>query len=343
MAVFNRLKSENNINKFMDTHSELFKVRRKPLTEWDEFKTLDYAKIYQGMTKPDFFFDERHMLPHETITDLGEKEQVQASLSMITAIQNFLMVPMKLGAGTMLTHFGVMYGIMFLPLKIFCFASSTYFLKSIQTVIFTRELYNAVYQAIFNPALQLLWLPFQENERRRFQNFVSGPVRSLSRIVVAVLSMVLTTIFVVELVGASCSSVLMIATSILWLLDAMASRQSYASEFYASLRQGHLDLTSSILDFTPDQIQLVKETLVNGEPNHAHFVLNSLSHKHIASYAQELRAFFTQKRRKRGLPYTFAHKAALVESPYRSQACIRAPCRRILLPPRGQEVSSGDF
>ncbi|KAI9911540.1 hypothetical protein PsorP6_009284 [Peronosclerospora sorghi] len=101
--------------------------------------------------------------------------------------------------------------------------------------------------------------------------------------------MVLTTSFVVELVGASCSSVLIIATSILWLLDAMAALQSYASEFYASLRQGHLDLTSSILDFTPDQIQLVKETLVNGEPNQAHFVLNSLSHKHISS------VFFTKK------------------------------------------------
>ncbi|KAI9912960.1 hypothetical protein PsorP6_005035 [Peronosclerospora sorghi] len=254
------------------------------------------------MTKPDFFFDGRHILPHETITNLGAKEQVQASLSMITAIQSFLMMPMQLGSGTMFTHFGVMYGIMLLPLNIFCFASSTYFPKSIQTVIFTRALYNTVSQAFFNPSRQLLWLLFQENERRRFQNFFSGPVRSLSRIVGAVLSMVLTTSFVVELVGASCSSVSMIATSILWLLDAMTARQSYASEFYASLRQGHLDLTSSILDFTPDQIQLVKETLVNGEPNQTHFVLNSLSHKHIASYAQELRAFFTQKKTKTGSP-----------------------------------------
>ncbi|KAI9920743.1 hypothetical protein PsorP6_001037 [Peronosclerospora sorghi] len=188
------------------------------------------------MTKPDFFFDGRHILPHETITDLGAKEQIQASLSMITAIHIFLMVPMQLGSGTMFTHFGVMSGIMLLPLSIFCFSSSTYFPKSIQTVIFTRALYNDVSQAIFNPARQLLWLPFQENERHLFQNFVSGPVRSLSRIVYVVVSMVLTTSFVVELVGASCSSVLMIATSILWLLDAMAARQSYASEFYASLR-----------------------------------------------------------------------------------------------------------
>ncbi|KAI9909560.1 hypothetical protein PsorP6_014506 [Peronosclerospora sorghi] len=130
------------------------------------------------------------------------EKQVQASLSLITALQSFLMVPMQLGSGTMFTHFEVMYGIMLLPLTIFCFASSTYFPT---TVLFTRSLYNAVSQAIFNPARQFLWLPFQENERIRFQNFVSGPVRSLSRIVGAVLTMVLTTSFVVELVRASCS------------------------------------------------------------------------------------------------------------------------------------------
>ncbi len=36
------------------------------VTEWDEFKTLDYAKIYDGMMKPAFFFDGRN------ITDLAK-------------------------------------------------------------------------------------------------------------------------------------------------------------------------------------------------------------------------------------------------------------------------------
>ena len=34
------------------------------LTEWDEFKTLDYAKIYEGMVKPAFVFDGRNILDH---------------------------------------------------------------------------------------------------------------------------------------------------------------------------------------------------------------------------------------------------------------------------------------
>lgn len=46
----------------------------------------------------------------------------------------------------------------------------------------------------------------------------------------------------------------MIATSAAWFVDALAARKSYASEFYASLRQGYLDLTSPLVDFTPDQV-----------------------------------------------------------------------------------------
>lgn len=34
------------------------------LTEWDEFKNLDYAKIHEGMVKPAFVFDGRNILDH---------------------------------------------------------------------------------------------------------------------------------------------------------------------------------------------------------------------------------------------------------------------------------------
>lgn len=34
------------------------------LTEWEEFKALDFAKIYDGMVKPAFVFDGRNILDH---------------------------------------------------------------------------------------------------------------------------------------------------------------------------------------------------------------------------------------------------------------------------------------
>jgi UDPglucose 6-dehydrogenase len=41
------------------------------LTEWDEFKTLDYARIYKSMAKPAFIFDGRNLLDHTALREIG--------------------------------------------------------------------------------------------------------------------------------------------------------------------------------------------------------------------------------------------------------------------------------
>lgn len=41
------------------------------MTEWDEFKTLDYTTIYNSMTKPAFVFDGRNILDHAALREIG--------------------------------------------------------------------------------------------------------------------------------------------------------------------------------------------------------------------------------------------------------------------------------
>ena len=41
------------------------------LTEWDEFKALDYQKIYAGMQLPAFLFDGRNILDLESLREIG--------------------------------------------------------------------------------------------------------------------------------------------------------------------------------------------------------------------------------------------------------------------------------
>jgi len=41
------------------------------LTEWDEFTSLDFKKIHEGMYKPAFLFDGRNILPHAKLKELG--------------------------------------------------------------------------------------------------------------------------------------------------------------------------------------------------------------------------------------------------------------------------------
>lgn len=41
------------------------------LTEWDEFKRLDFGRIYERMLKPAFVFDGRNLLDHAALRELG--------------------------------------------------------------------------------------------------------------------------------------------------------------------------------------------------------------------------------------------------------------------------------
>ncbi|MEZ4839916.1 UDP-glucose 6-dehydrogenase [Flavobacterium sp.] len=49
------------------------------LTEWDEFKTYDWEKIYAQMNKPAFVFDGRNLLDKEALTRIGFKYQAIGS------------------------------------------------------------------------------------------------------------------------------------------------------------------------------------------------------------------------------------------------------------------------
>lgn len=41
------------------------------LTEWDEFKELDYQRIFGAMEKPAFLFDGRNLLDIEAMRSIG--------------------------------------------------------------------------------------------------------------------------------------------------------------------------------------------------------------------------------------------------------------------------------
>ena len=41
------------------------------LTDWNEYKDLDFQRILDSMQKPAFIFDGRNMLDHDALYDIG--------------------------------------------------------------------------------------------------------------------------------------------------------------------------------------------------------------------------------------------------------------------------------
>jgi UDPglucose 6-dehydrogenase len=41
------------------------------LTEWDDYRDLDYRRIHASMEKPAFVFDGRNILDHQSLYEIG--------------------------------------------------------------------------------------------------------------------------------------------------------------------------------------------------------------------------------------------------------------------------------
>ncbi|KAJ3111292.1 UDP-glucose 6-dehydrogenase 1 [Physocladia obscura] len=69
---------EDEYNKFVTVHETAYSAAEDcdaivVLTEWDEFKELEYSKLYEKMNKPACIFDGRLILPVDSLSQIGFK------------------------------------------------------------------------------------------------------------------------------------------------------------------------------------------------------------------------------------------------------------------------------
>jgi len=70
--------SQAAIDERLTTHEDAYAAADQAhalavLTEWDEFRDLDWGKVYDGMYKPAFVFDGRNLLNKDQLEDIGFK------------------------------------------------------------------------------------------------------------------------------------------------------------------------------------------------------------------------------------------------------------------------------
>ena len=70
------LSQETEKDKFLVNHSDPYEALNGThaivvITEWDEFKSYDWQKIYERMQKPAFVFDGRNILDQKKLESIG--------------------------------------------------------------------------------------------------------------------------------------------------------------------------------------------------------------------------------------------------------------------------------
>ncbi|KAI3661855.1 hypothetical protein MP638_005896 [Amoeboaphelidium occidentale] len=73
--------NEAEVDKYVNIHKSAYDAAKGSdalviVTEWDEFKTLDYSKIYDSMKKPAFIFDGRLILDAPALRKMGFRVEV---------------------------------------------------------------------------------------------------------------------------------------------------------------------------------------------------------------------------------------------------------------------------
>jgi len=76
LAEYKVLESECKFEDFVSVEKDPYAAVKDShaiaiMTEWDEFKTYDYAKMYASMAKPAFIFDGRNILDHAKLKAIG--------------------------------------------------------------------------------------------------------------------------------------------------------------------------------------------------------------------------------------------------------------------------------
>ena len=66
------LENDEFLNNHKDPYEALYGAHAVAIiTEWDEFKTYDWQKIYDGMNKPAFIFDGRNIMDKNKLEKIG--------------------------------------------------------------------------------------------------------------------------------------------------------------------------------------------------------------------------------------------------------------------------------
>ncbi len=256
--------------------------------------------------------------------------EMKTNLGYINGYQSLFMLPLQASTAYINRHFGVLYGVAFLPLSLAFFGGLTASAPSMTVLIVSRSMYNAVMYTVFSTSRELLWLPLTANERRKTKPVITGTFRSVAKAGAAFLSMALKEFqnsqqiepvekrsFFGTVVtednsvmnsnnDAKILGIFIFLLSIVFLFEVLQARVSYATEFYHML--GGLDGTkgnSTSENIRPDvqylnmadpvSKRIIRETLSSGTPSQRVFLLSALPLHVVVEFRKELKALIWGK------------------------------------------------
>ena len=191
-------------------------------------------------------------------------------LGIVAAIMQFAIT------GRVLERFGIVVGLMILPLALFTGSIGMLVGVSVYAIGVTKATFaisvlnkgaeNSLRYSIYDATMQVIYMPVPGHIRGRAKSFIDGILKPASVGFAGLTMWLLVAQFGVEVHRLSIAAA---ALSVLWLFLVLRIRKEYVSQLMASLRKRRLDFSKDQLVITDDKTVQILRKAISNAPNTA--------------------------------------------------------------------------
>ncbi len=212
--------------------------------------------------------------------------------------------------GRILSRFGVLTGLMILPL-ILSLGSSAFLMAPIITTIFLAKFSDQVFKfTIHNSTLQLLWLPIPPLKKHGAKPLIEGSLRAVVEGLAGILIYVS-----MKFIAIQTLSFLVLGAALVWILNTFRLKKGYVQTLEAAIAKRALNFEELEIDITDHtMVQVIEKALRGNDEVQQLFALELIQGLPLAPWKDTLNQLFqtgSQKVRRAILQLATRHEELL--------------------------------
>lgn len=219
-------------------------------------------------------------------------EEAMASLfgTMYGAIGIISVMIQFFVTGRFLSRFGVLWGVMMLPLALLIGSASILILPVIFTAILAKASENIFRFTIFDTTKQLLWLPVPIDHKTQAKPFIDGTLKNAAGGIAGLLIIGISFLLSFETHdNIRWLSIPSLGMLILWIILNFKLKKGYVSELTKAIEKRRIDFEELDIDINDRTIvNTIKKTLLQGDDNQKLFALDTMKGLSLTSWKKDL-------------------------------------------------------
>ena len=197
-------------------------------------------------------------------------------------------------SGFILTRFGILAGLLILPLTIAA-GSAGFFMAGTLLTVFIAKFSDQVFKFSINNAIQeILWLPFSPQKKRQSKPLIDGTIRSSVEGLAGLMIFTLVSLKLIPESKIYLLSLIVILGVLLWLWNCFRLKDGYVNSLMASIENRQLNLDHVEFDINDAHIvKTLDETLNDKNEFKQLFALDLLWTLPLEPWKHTIRTLFS--------------------------------------------------